>query len=69
MIIYILNYNDFINLHMKYIYKKIKYLKCNENEQYQKYFKEDYSSKLGESIYTCDMIICDFNDWIEKGMK
>ena len=50
-------------------YKKIKYLKCNENEQYQKYFKEDYSSKLGESIYTCDMIICDFNDWIEKGMK
>lgn len=50
-------------------YKKIKYLKCNENEQYQNYFKEEYSPKLAETIYTCDMIICDFNEWIENGMK
>ena len=50
-------------------YNNIKDEKANSKETYSYFCSEKFSNKLGESVWHCDMILIDFNDWINGGMN
>lgn len=50
-------------------YTNIKNEKANSKETYSNCCLQKYSNKLGESVWHCNMVTTDFNNWIERGMN
>ena len=50
-------------------YSNIKEFKANKDYSYSDYFSKKKSIKLDEYVYHADMIYCEYNDWINGGMK
>ena len=49
-------------------YSNIKDFDANDSYKYSYYAKEQYSPKLGENVYLFNMIILDFNNWINNNL-
>lgn len=49
-------------------YSNIKDFDANESHKYSYYAEEQYSPKLGENVYLFNMIISDFNNWINNNL-
>jgi len=50
-------------------YFNIKEFKANEDYSYSDYFSKKKSIKLDEYVYHADMIYCEYDNWINRGMK
>ena len=61
-------YNDAIVMDGTF-YFNIKELKANAEHDYSFYATQRLSESLREYVYSFDMILVEFNDWIEKGMR
>lgn len=50
-------------------YNRIKDEMANEQNTYEKYCHQDFSPKLEERVWHCNMITTNFYNWIKDGMK
>lgn len=50
-------------------YSNVKDYSANKNYKYYHYLSAKYSYKTLSTVYQCDMIYVDYNDWIERGMN
>lgn len=50
-------------------YNNIKDINANKDETYSKFCNRKYSENLGEYVWHCNMVMIDFNNWINGGMK
>lgn len=50
-------------------YNNIKDIDANEDEKNSKFCNQKYSENLGEYVWHCNMVMTDFNNWINGGMK
>lgn len=50
-------------------YSNIKEFKANKDHMYSHYFSKKQSNKLDEYVYHADMINCEYDNWINGGMK